>query len=131
MPVHYIYLLMAVAAETIGTTALQASQQFSKLLPSVIVVLAYAVSFYLLALTLKFMPVGVMYAIWSGLGILFIALIAWIIFGQKRASRTFGINHLYLGIPDESDGFNPRRPDSLARQFSRHSLFENRAEYRS
>lgn len=99
MPVHYIYLLMAVAAETIGTTALQASQQFSKLLPSVIVVLAYAVSFYLLALTLKFMPVGVMYAIWSGLGILFIALIAWIIFGQKLdAPAMIGMAMIVAGI---------------------------------
>lgn len=83
MPVHYIYLIFAIAAETIGTSALQASQQFTRLWPSVLVVISYAVSFYLLALTLKFMPVGIMYAIWSGLGIVFIALIAWILFGQN------------------------------------------------
>ena len=99
MPIHYVYLLLAVAAETIGTTALQASQQFSKLLPSVIVVLAYAVSFYLLALTLKVMPVGVMYAIWSGLGIVFIAVIAWIIFGQKLdAPAIIGMSMIVAGI---------------------------------
>lgn len=83
MPVHFIYLILAVAAETIGTTALQASQQFTKLWPSIIVVVAYATAFYLLGLTLKYMPVGIMYAIWSGLGIVFIALIGWLVFNQK------------------------------------------------
>lgn len=63
---HYLFLILAVAAETIGTTALQASQQFTKLWPSVLVILAYAISFYLLSLTLRFMPVGVVYA--SGRG---------------------------------------------------------------
>jgi small multidrug resistance pump len=68
--------------ETIGTTALQASQQFTKLGPSVIVVVAYGLAFYLLALTLKSMPVGIMYAIWSGSGIILIALIGWVVFRQ-------------------------------------------------
>ena len=80
---HYLYLILAVAFETIGTSALQASQQFSRLWPSVIVVVAYAIAFYLLALTLKYMPVGVVYALWSGLGIIFIAIIGWIVFGQR------------------------------------------------
>lgn len=83
MPAHYIYLILAVAAETIGTTALQASQQFTRLLPSVLVVAGYALSFYLLALVLKAMPVGIVYAIWSGLGIVFIALIGLLVFGQR------------------------------------------------
>ncbi|NSY38850.1 multidrug efflux SMR transporter [Leisingera sp. ANG59] len=83
MPVHYVYLIIAVAAETIGTTALQASQQFSRLGPSLIVLFAYAFSFYMMGLTLKYMPVGIVYAIWSGLGILLIAVIAFIVFGQK------------------------------------------------
>lgn len=79
----YLVLFLAVAAETIGTTALQASQQFSRLGPSVLVVVAYAVSFLLLGWVLKFMPVGVAYAIWSGLGIVFIAIIGRAIFGQR------------------------------------------------
>ncbi|HCP80624.1 MAG TPA: QacE family quaternary ammonium compound efflux SMR transporter [Octadecabacter sp.] len=82
MPTHFITLFVAVILETIGTTALQASQQFTKLGPSVIVVIAYAAAFYLLALTLKSMPVGIMYAIWSGSGIVLIALIGWIVFRQ-------------------------------------------------
>lgn len=83
MPMHYIYLFFAVLAETIGTTALQASQQFTKFWPSVLVVVAYGTAFYLLGLTLKFMPVGVVYAIWSGLGIVFIACIGFAVFGQR------------------------------------------------
>ncbi|WP_295313241.1 SMR family transporter [Roseobacter sp.] len=83
MPLHYIYLVIAIAAETIGTTALQASAQFSRLWPSVLVVLAYGLSFYFMALALKFMPVGVVYAIWSGLGIVLIAAIGFVVFGQR------------------------------------------------
>jgi small multidrug resistance pump len=82
MPAHFITLIVAVIFETIGTTALQASQQFTRLGPSIIVVIAYAAAFYLLALTLKTMPVGIMYAIWSGSGIVLIALIGWVVFRQ-------------------------------------------------
>ncbi|WP_109311868.1 multidrug efflux SMR transporter [Ruegeria sp. AU67] len=83
MPKAYLILLLAVFAETIGTTALQASQQFSRFWPSVLVVAGYGVAFYLLGLTLKFMPVGIVYAIWSGLGIVLIAIIGFIVFGQR------------------------------------------------
>jgi small multidrug resistance pump len=83
VPLHYVYLFFAVVAETIGTTALQASQQFTRLWPSVTVIVAYGIGFYLLSLTLRYMPVGVMYAMWSGLGIVFIALIGWLVFSQR------------------------------------------------
>ena len=73
MPTHYIMLVFAIITETIGTTALQASEQFSRFWPSVIVVVSYSASFYLMALALKIIPVGIAYAIWSGLGIVFIA----------------------------------------------------------
>lgn len=79
----YLYLALAVAFETIGTSAMQASQQFTRLWPSVLVVVGYAISFYFMALTLKYMPVGIVYALWSGLGIILIALIGYAIFGQK------------------------------------------------
>lgn len=80
---HWLFLLGAIVAETLATSALHASQQFTRLWPSVIVVVGYAISFYLLSLTLKFMPVGVVYALWSGIGICLIALIAYLVFGQK------------------------------------------------
>ena len=82
MPLHYIFLIFAIIAETIGTTALQASHQFTRFWPSVLVVIAYGLSFYLLAQTLRVMPVGVVYAMWSGLGIVMIAAIGYLVFGH-------------------------------------------------
>lgn len=95
----YLILFLAVAAETIGTSALQASQQFSKLGPSILVVVAYATSFVLLGWVLKFMPVGVAYAMWSGLGIVFIALIGLVVFGQKLdLPALLGMGMILAGI---------------------------------
>lgn len=99
MPAHYIHLILAIITETIGTTALQASAQFTRLWPSVLVVVAYAASFYLLALALKVMPVGILYAIWSGLGIVLIAGIGFVVFGQKLdMAAGIGISLILLGI---------------------------------
>ena len=83
MPNTYLILALAILAETLGTSALQASQQFTRFWPSVIVVIAYAISFYLLSMTLRVLPVGVVYALWSGLGIVLIALIGFAVFGQR------------------------------------------------
>jgi len=83
MQLAYIYLFIAVVTETVGTMALQASQQFTRLWPTVIMGGAYVLSFYLMALTLRSMNLGVVYAIWSGLGIVFIAAIAYLVYGQK------------------------------------------------
>ncbi|RLJ41693.1 small multidrug resistance pump [Litoreibacter meonggei] len=83
MPKHYLFLIIAVLAETIGTSSIQASQQFTRLWPSVFALISFAFAFYFLSLTLKVLPVGIMYAMWSGLGIVFIAIIGWIYFGQK------------------------------------------------
>ena len=95
----YLILALAVIAETIGTSALQASQQFSRLWPSVLVVVAYGVSFWLLAQTLRVMPVGVVYALWSGLGILLIALIGFVVFGQRLdLPAVLGIGLILAGI---------------------------------
>ncbi|MEL6620344.1 MAG: SMR family transporter [Pseudomonadota bacterium] len=99
MPVHYIYLIVAVAAETIGTTALQASNQFTKAGPTLVVVLAYGLAFYFLGIALKFIPVGVAYAIWSGLGIVLIALIGFAVFGQVLdLAAVLGLGMIIAGI---------------------------------
>lgn len=79
----YLLLITAIVAETIGTTALQASQQFTRFGPSVIVVISYAIAFLLLSYVLKTIPVGIAYAVWSGLGIVSIAVIGVIAFGQR------------------------------------------------
>lgn len=99
MPPHYIYLILAVLFETIGTTALQASQQFTRFWPTVLVVLAYGVAFYLLGMALKFIPVGVAYAIWSGLGIVFISCIGFAVFGQRLdLPAVIGLGLIIAGI---------------------------------
>ena len=96
---HYIYLLLAVLTETAATLALQASMQFTKLVPSVIVVVGYSISFYFMTLTLKVMPVGIVYAIWSGLGIALIAGMGKVIFNQDIDLPAYvGIALILIGI---------------------------------
>ena len=80
---HYLWLIIAVVAETLGTTAVQASHQFTRLWPSVAVVVFYMISFYCMSLALKVMLVGIVYAFWAGLGIVLIALIGFVLFGQR------------------------------------------------
>jgi len=95
----YFILMLAVLAETIGTTALQASQQFSRPLPSIIVVVAYGAAFYLLGIALRTFPVGVAYAMWSGMGIVFIAIIGFAVFGQTLdMAAIIGIAMIMSGI---------------------------------
>ncbi|MBS0313091.1 MAG: QacE family quaternary ammonium compound efflux SMR transporter [Proteobacteria bacterium] len=72
----------AIVSEVIGTSALKATEGFTRLWPSVIVAAGYGSAFYFLSLTLSVIPVGVAYAIWSGIGIVLIALIAWVFYGQ-------------------------------------------------
>ena len=71
----YIFLAFAIISEVVATTALKASAQFTKPVPSVIVVVGYALSFYLLTLVLRSLPVGITYAIWAGMGIFLIAVV--------------------------------------------------------
>lgn len=71
----YLYLAIAIISEVIATSALKASAEFTKLIPSAIVMVGYCVSFYFLTLVLRSIPVGITYAIWSGLGIVLISLV--------------------------------------------------------
>lgn len=80
---HWLFLGIAIAGEVMATSALKSSEGFSKLVPSVMVVTGYALAFYFLSLTLKTMQVGVAYAIWAGVGVVFVAGIAWVVNGQK------------------------------------------------
>jgi small multidrug resistance pump len=79
----YLYLLIAITAEVVATSALRWSEGFTRLWPSVVVSLGYALAFYFLSLTLRTVPVGIAYAIWSGMGIVLISVIAWLLYGQK------------------------------------------------
>jgi small multidrug resistance pump len=80
---NWIFLAIAIISEVIATSALKASDGFTRLWPSAAVVLGYAAAFYFLSLTLRTIPVGVAYAVWSGVGIVLVALIGWWVYGQK------------------------------------------------
>ncbi len=79
----YLYLSIAILAEVCATTFLKMSEGFTRLLPSIGTVVGYGIAFYLLSQTLKTLPTGIVYAIWSGVGIVLIAIIAWVLHGQK------------------------------------------------
>ena len=99
MPKAYLILLVAVVFETIGTAALQASQQFTKPIPSIIVVIGYGLAFYMMAQTLRYLPVGITYAVWSGLGIISISIIEYFAFGQKLdLAAILGMGLIVAGI---------------------------------
>ena len=79
----YTSLALAIVAEVVATSALQASAGFTRLWPSVLVVLGYGVAFYCLSITLKTVPMGVAYALWSGLGIVLITASGWVLYRQR------------------------------------------------
>lgn len=84
-PLYQAYLALAgaISLEIVGTTFLQKSEQFTKLAPSLTTAICYAGAFYLLSQTLKVIPIGLAYAIWSGLGIVAISAIGWVFFRQS------------------------------------------------
>jgi multidrug transporter EmrE-like cation transporter len=95
----WLLLAIAIAAEVVGTSALKASEGFSRLAPSVVVVLGYAVAFYCLSLVLRTIPVGVAYAIWSGLGIVLITLVAWVVYDQTiDLAAALGMGLIVAGV---------------------------------
>ena len=79
---NYVYLAIAIIAEVIGTSALKASAQFSRLVPSLVVVAGYVCAFYFLTRVLNSIPLGLAYAIWSGLGIVLVAIVAALFYRQ-------------------------------------------------
>ena len=95
----YVSLALAIVSEVAATSALKASANFTRLLPSIIVVLGYGIAFYLLSLTLKSMSVGIAYAVWSGAGIVLISLIARVVYGQKiDAAAMVGMALIVSGV---------------------------------
>jgi len=90
---------VAIVSEVIATSALKASEGFTVLLPSLIVAVGYSSAFYFLSLTLKTIPVGMAYAIWSGVGIALITLIGWVVFKQNLdMPAIFGILLIVAGV---------------------------------
>ena len=82
MNTQWLYLGIAIVAEVIATSTMKATQGFTRTWPSLVVSIGYLVAFYFLSLTLRTLPVGIAYAVWSGVGIALVSLIAWLVYGQ-------------------------------------------------
>jgi small multidrug resistance pump len=95
----YLYFAAAIVSEVVATSALKASQQFTRFIPSLIVVLGYCISFYLVTLVLKTIPVGITYAIWAGVGIVLVALVGAILYKQiPDLPAIIGMGFIIAGV---------------------------------
>jgi small multidrug resistance pump len=95
----YIYLAAAIVAEVIATSALAKTNGFTNPLPSLLCVVGYGIAFFLLSLVTRSMPVGIVYAVWSGAGIVLVALAGWVIFGQKLdLAAMLGLAMIIAGV---------------------------------
>jgi small multidrug resistance pump len=96
---QWMFLFIAIVSEVIATSALKATGDFTRLWPSIIVVVGYAFAFYFLTLTFRTIPIGIAYAIWSGVGVALIALVAWVVYGQALDVPAFiGIAFIVAGV---------------------------------
>ncbi|WP_392564152.1 SMR family transporter [Orbus wheelerorum] len=95
----YLLLFLAIICEVIATSALKLSNGFTQLMPTIIAIIGYSASFYLLSLTLRTIPVGIAYAIWSGIGIILISIIAWLFFMQALdLAALIGMGFIMFGV---------------------------------
>lgn len=96
---NWIFLSIAIFGEVVATSALKSSNGFTKLAPSIVVVVGYGLAFYFLSLALKSIPMGIAYAVWAGLGIVLVAAIAWMFHGQKLDAWAFvGMGLIVSGV---------------------------------
>jgi small multidrug resistance pump len=96
---QWLYLGAAIIAEIIATSALKASEGFTRLIPSLIVFAGYATAFYFLSLTLRTMPLGIAYAVWSAVGIALVSVIGWLLYRQSLdAPAIIGIGFIVVGV---------------------------------
>ena len=93
------YLAVAIVAEVIATSALKAADGFTRLVPALVVIAGYGIAFYFLSLALRGIPVGIAYAVWSGVGIVLISLIGWLVYGQALdLAAGIGITLIIAGV---------------------------------
>lgn len=96
---YYLFLIAAIVFEVIATTSLARSDSFTRLIPSLITVAGYAIAFWCLSFPLRVMPTGVVYAIWSGMGIVFISAIAWVWYRQSLDfAALLGMAFILVGV---------------------------------
>ena len=95
----YFYLALAIAAEVAGTTLLKATDEFSKLVPTTFLVIFYLISFWLMTLALRELPLGIVYAVWSGLGICLVALVGAFVYKEiPDLASTIGMGLIISGV---------------------------------
>jgi len=95
----YLYLAIAIIAEVTGTSALKASEEFTKLIPSIIVVTGYGISFYFMTLILRTIPIGITYALWSGLGIVLVTIVGIFLYKQiPDTAAVIGMSLIVSGV---------------------------------
>ncbi|AFP84446.1 DMT family transporter [secondary endosymbiont of Ctenarytaina eucalypti] len=95
----YLYLFLAIITEVIATSFIKASAGFSKLTPSLLVIISYVISFTLLSIVLKTLPIGIAYASWSGLGTFFVTILSYFLYGQALDPvAMFGIAMIISGV---------------------------------
>lgn len=96
---HWLYLGVAIVSEVIATSALKAAEGFTRPLPSLVVAVGYGIAFYCLSVVLRTLPVGVTYAIWSGIGVALVALVGWLVYGQSLdLAAVLGLTLIVAGV---------------------------------
>ncbi|WP_234085992.1 multidrug efflux SMR transporter [Azonexus sp. R2A61] len=96
---HWLYLGVAIVSEVVATSALKAAEGFTRPLPSLVVAVGYGIAFYCLSVVLRTLPVGVTYAIWSGIGVALVALVGWLVYGQSLdLAAVLGLTLIVAGV---------------------------------
>ena len=96
---NWVYLGLAIVSEVIATASLKSTEGFTRLVPSIVVLVGYSAAFYFLSLTLDTIPIGVAYAVWSGVGVATITLVSFVVYDQKiDAAGLLGIGLIVAGV---------------------------------
>lgn len=98
-PMNQLYLAFAIVFEVVATSSLKAAEGFTRLFPSLVVVVGYILAFYFLSLTLRTIPIGIAYAVWSGVGVVLVSLVGWLLYRQSLdAAALIGIGLIAAGV---------------------------------
>ena len=96
---HWLALSIAIVAEVIATSTMRSTNEFTRFWPSLVVVLGYGIGFYCMAISLRVLPVGIMYAIWAGMGIVLVSIVGWVIYKQALdIAAIIGIGLIIAGV---------------------------------
>ena len=96
---HWVALAIAIVAEVIATSTMKSTNEFTRFWPSVVVVLGYGIGFYCMAISLRVLPVGIMYAIWAGMGIVLVSIVGWVVYKQALdIAAIIGIGLIIAGV---------------------------------